>query len=152
MNYLESQIDKIIDKVNAMGYHGHKNNPNRTIDGIFLSGEPYDYDLFLPNYKACFDAKMCDAEKWHMQKKDIKQSNYLKKCKNSGMDSFFLVYFTKKKKLVMFDVDIVIEKLKTTKSIEIEVGCEWPIMHILDALSVTEHSTKGRSKPAPIQK
>lgn len=135
INYLESQIDKLIEKVNNMGFHAHKNNPERLTDGTYISGEPYDYDLFLPNYKACFDAKMCESEKWHMQPKDIKQTNYLKKCKNSGMEAFFLVYFSKTKQLLMFDVDTIIQALSKTKSIEKKLGQKWEIEKTLKGLS-----------------
>lgn len=131
VNYLENQIDKLIKKVNDIGYHGHKNSPERLNDGTYISGEPYDYDLFLPNYKACFDAKMCEADKWHMQPKDIKQTNYLKKCKNSGMEAFFLIYFSKTKQLLHFDIDIIIQQLGNTKSIDRGLGKKWEIEKIL---------------------
>lgn len=131
LNYLESQIDKVVKHIDKLGYHAHKNHPQRSLDGVFISGEPYDYDIFLPNYKACFDAKMCESAKWHLKDKDIKQANILKKCKKAGMDAFFLVYFVKDKKLLKFDVDIIIEQLQTSKSISQDLGIKWEIERVL---------------------
>jgi penicillin-binding protein-related factor A (putative recombinase) len=127
-NYLESQIDKLILKIDKMGYHAHKNNASRNFDGTYLAGEPYDYDLFLPEYCACFDAKMCQSKSYSIKDKDIKQINNLAKCKKAGMDSFFLIYFSTAKKLLKFDVDILIGILESgKKSINIEKGVKWDI-------------------------
>lgn len=130
-NYLETQVDKLVKRINDIGFHAHKNHSQRNIDGTFMKGEPYDYDMFLPNYKACFDTKMCEAEKWHMKPKDIKQSNNLKKCKKAGMNAFFLVYFPKTKQLLAFDIDVIAKELETTKSIRPELGIKWEIEKII---------------------
>jgi len=102
----ETQLDKLAESINAAGYHMHKNHPCRTQDGTYLSGEPYDYDLFTPDYKAAFDAKECHADKWYFTDKEIRQANNLKKCKNAGFEAFFLIYFFTTKKLLAFDVDV----------------------------------------------
>lgn len=130
-NYLEYQIDKLIEKIDKLGFHAHKNNPHRNHEGQYLKGEAYDYDLFLPNYKACFDAKMSEKEYYTILEKDIKQLNNLKKCKASGMDSFFLIYFKKLNKLLKFDVDIIISQLKESKRINYKLGEVWNIEELI---------------------
>ena len=42
-NELEHMINKLIDYVEKLGYHGHKNNAERLFDGKYIKGEPYDY-------------------------------------------------------------------------------------------------------------
>ena len=76
----ENQIKKVCEYVEAIGGHAHKNHAERLQDGTYIKGEPFDYEIFLPNYKAVFDAKECKTRKWHMVDKDIKQCNEMKKC------------------------------------------------------------------------
>ena len=90
---LDKEVDKLLDYITLMGYHGHKNHPLRTSDGQWLQGEPYDYDLFLPGYHAAFDTKECATRSWHMQPKDIRQADTLLRCQKAGLDAFFLILF-----------------------------------------------------------
>lgn len=138
INYLESQIDKLIHRIDQMGYHAHKNNAERSHQGNYISGEAYDYDMFLPGYIACFDAKSTSKQGYSIVDKDIKQINYLKKCKKSGADAFFLIYFSKTKKLLKFDVDILIKILEKTKTIHEEHGVKWDIEQRLMSLKENE--------------
>lgn len=127
----EAQVDKVVEYVNNIGAHAHKNNPKRTLDGIFLEGEPFDYEIFLKDYKAVFDAKKADTKVWHMLKKDIIQAEKLKHCKNTGLKAYFLVCF-ENKYVRQIDIDKVIDVLKQgSKSIPIELGCEWELLKIL---------------------
>lgn len=131
-NYLEYQIDKLIEKIDKMGFHAHKNNASRNFDGKYIQGEPYDYDMFLPGYCACFDAKMCQKSSYNIKDKDIKQINNLAKCKKAGMDSFFIIYFSSAKKLLKYDVDILVEILESgKKSINMDKGIKWDIDNII---------------------
>lgn len=130
--YLESQINKVIKYVNEIGGHAHKNNPSRTVDGIYLSGEPFDYEIFLKNYKACFDAKEVKGDVWHLKDKDVKQAENLKHCKNIGLNAYFLILFNQKE-LLEVDVDDVIEELKKgKKSIHKEKGTKSKLNEILN--------------------
>ena len=83
----EKEIEKVIEYIKKIGFHGHKNHPKRLQDGTYLEGESFDYEIFLPNRHDCFDAKQCKSDTWHILKKDIKQTNELKKCKNAGCKS-----------------------------------------------------------------
>lgn len=123
---LEKQIDQLINYIDSLGYHGHKNHPKRLNNGQYIEGEPFDYEIFLPKYKCCFDAKECNFDRWSLDNAKPHQIDYLKKCKNAGLDSFFLVYFFKAKKLIKFDVDLIIECLKNNvHSLKVNDGQEW---------------------------
>lgn len=133
---LERQIDSLCAYINALGFHAHKNHPLRTVDGTYIEGEPYDYEIFLTcggkPYHACFDAKECADLTWHMKPKDIKQAEHLKHCKNAGIDAFFLVYFVPIGTLLKIDVDEIIRVLQTGhKAIPSTVGKPWSINDIL---------------------
>ena len=110
----ENQIKKVCEYVEAIGGHAHKNHAERLQDGTYIKGEPFDYEIFLPNYKAVFDAKECKTDAWHIVKKDIKQANELKKCKNAGCNAYFLICF-ENRDVRQIDVDIVIDYLKQNK-------------------------------------
>ena len=108
-------MSKILNEyIKKIGFHGHKNQPQRLEDGTYIKGESFDYEIFLPNRHDCFDAKQSKTDTWHIVNKDIKQTNELKKCKNAGCNAYFLICF-ENKEVRMLDVDIVIEYLKNNK-------------------------------------
>lgn len=124
----EKQIEKVIEYIEKLGFHGHKNYARRLEDGTYISGESFDYEIFLPNRHDCFDAKQCATDTWHILKKDIKQCNELKKCKNAGCNAYFLVCY-ENKEVRMIDVDIVIDYLnKNIKSIKKYGLPEWNLI------------------------
>lgn len=134
---LESQIDALCANVNALGYHAHKNHPHRLASGTYIEGEPYDYEVFLRYdggrlYHACFDAKECDDEVWHMKKKDLVQAENLKHCQNAGIDAFFLIYFIPLKRLLKIEAETVVKVLKGgRKTVPAALGVPWEINAIL---------------------
>lgn len=109
---LENQIDKIIGYVNDSGGQAHKNHAQRTADGLYISGEPFDYEIFFNNKVMCFDAKECKQERWNLANAKLTQVKHLNNCKACGCDSFFLVYFYNDNKLVKFDVTFIVECMK----------------------------------------
>ena len=132
-NSFESQINKLIKYIFDIGYFGTKLHPNRNHAGQYIEGEPFDYMIILPNYKACFDAKMSKGMRWRFEKKDIKQAENLKHCKNAGMDAFFLVYFSDYKRMVKYDVDLFLSVLaEGRKHLKITEGEEWDYKKCLE--------------------
>lgn len=131
----EHQIQKVLDYVNNVGGHAHKNHAERLQDGTYIKGEPFDYEVFLENYKAVFDAKECATDTWHMLKKDIVQAENLKHCKNAGIDAYFLIYF-KDIGVLEIDIDKVIKVLEQgKKSISYKLGVEWKLLSELGGKS-----------------
>lgn len=127
----EHQIQKVCEYVEKIGGHTHKNQPERTVDGIYKKGEPFDYEIFLPNYKAVFDAKESKTRKWHMVDKDIRQCNEMKKCKNAGLKAYFLICF-EGRDVRMIDVDTAIATLRNgSRTISAEGNPSWDLIDIL---------------------
>ena len=119
---LEKTINKLCREIQKQGFHAHKNQPERTYSGRFIAGEPFDYEIFTDQVKWCFDAKECKRNTWSLTNAKMTQVNALKQCKNAGMEAFFLVYFYPIKKLIRFDVDLIIQTEK--KSLKPEDGVE----------------------------
>ena len=128
----EKQIEKVIEYIEKLGFHGHKNYPKRLENGTYISGESFDYEIFLPHRHDCFDAKQCETDTWRIVKKDIKQTNELKKCKNAGCNAYFLICF-ENKEVRQIDVDIVIQYLKKNmKNIKKYGLPEWDLIKDLN--------------------
>lgn len=127
----EKQIEKVIEYIESKGYHGHKNYAQRLQDGTYIKGEPFDYEMFYKDYHAVFDTKEVECDTWHILKKDIKQANNLKKCKNAGLKAYFLICF-ENKDVRMIDVDDVIETLKQNKkSIKNKDLKTWDLLEVI---------------------
>lgn len=127
----ENQVKKVCEYVEEIGGHAHKNHAERLQDGTYIKGEPFDYEIFLPNYKAVFDAKECKTNKWHMVDKDIRQCDEMKKCKNAGLKAYFLICF-EGHDVRMIDVDTAIEILKYgSKTIPAADNPKWDLIEIL---------------------
>ena len=110
---LERSINKLCREIQKRGFHAHKNQPQRSYSGRFISGEPFDYEIFTDKYHWCFDAKECHKTKWEIKNAKLTQINALKQCKNAGLEAFFLVYFYPTGQLIRFDVDTVINSQKS---------------------------------------
>lgn len=127
----EKQIEKVIDYINSIGGHAHKNYAKRLEDGTYIQGEPFDYECFIKDYHCVFDAKECQSSIWYMKEKDIKQAENLKHCKNAGLEAYFLIYF-EDKEVKQIDIDKVIEVLKNgKKGIKKELGTNWKLLEVL---------------------
>lgn len=126
----ENQIKKVCEYINSIGGFAHKLCAERTIQGTFIKGEPFDYIVLTKNYKAVFDAKEVKTDKWHMKDKDIRQCNELKKCKNAGIKAYFLIYSDGVVRMI--DVDTVIETLKKgSKTISLLGHPNWDLIDFL---------------------
>lgn len=127
----ERQINKVCDYIKSIGGFAHKLCAERTIQGTFIKGEPFDYIVLTKNYKAVFDAKECKTRKWRMVDKDIKQCDEMKKCKNAGLKAYFLICF-EGTDVRMIDVDTAIATLKRgSKTISAEGNPSWDLINIL---------------------
>lgn len=131
----EKRVEKVLDYIDSIGGHAHKNNAFRTIEGDFIKGEPFDYEAFIPGYHCVFDAKKSATDVWHMQKKDLIQANNLKKCKNAGLNAYFLICF-ENNDVKEIDIDKVVDVLERgSKSIPKKLGTEWQLLKILEERS-----------------
>lgn len=127
----EKQVEKVLEHVEALGGHAHKNHPARTAEGTYLKGEPYDYEAFLPEYKCVFDAKKSATDTWRMLKKDVIQANNLMKCANAGLHAYFLICF-ENREVRQIDIREVVKVLQQgKKSIPKKLGQDWELLKIV---------------------
>ncbi|MDY3030737.1 MAG: hypothetical protein SOS24_03110 [Clostridia bacterium] len=90
----ENEIKRLMSVAEACGMHWHKNNPNRTVNGIYVAGEPYDYEIFLPEGVEVFDAKEVSGRAWHLKDKDVRQCSELCKCAEAAnVKAYFVLLF-----------------------------------------------------------
>ncbi|MDR1874572.1 MAG: Holliday junction resolvase RecU [Synergistaceae bacterium] len=121
----ENELAKIIDHLNKTGIHAHKNHARRTVDGTYIEGEPFDYEVFAHGRLHCFDAKECHASRWNLSNAKLSQIKHLLNCKRHGADAFFLVLFTPGR-VKKFDVELVRNALADGKrSLMPEEGDDW---------------------------
>ena len=123
---LEDNLNKVAEYLESQGIHMHKNHAQRTQQGIYVKGEPFDYEVFSHGKVHCFDAKECQTGRWNLSNAKPQQVNALKMCKNNGTESYFLVWFVKTNEFIRFDVDVVISALSSGKSsLTPKEGVKW---------------------------
>ncbi len=122
--YLESQIEKVFSYLNSIGVHAHKNHPKRTVDGTYIEGEPFDYEvLCCPPH--CFDAKEAEGGAWALSNAKPHQIKNLLNCAAHGVEAYFLVLF-ERKTLRRFDAEFVRAAIAGgRKSLNINEGRDW---------------------------
>lgn len=105
----EIELNRIVDILNRNGLHAHKNHAERTIDGRFVRGEPFDYEVLNHGQLFCFDAKECAAKRWNLGNAKLNQIGALLACQRNGAEAFFLVHFTNEGVIKKFPVEQVWE-------------------------------------------
>lgn len=124
-HHLESEIDRVLEYLGSQGIHGHKNHARRTVDGVFLEGEPFDYEVLANGTLHCFDAKECQSKRWNLGNAKPAQINALRQCANHGAQAYFLVCF-EGREVRRFDVEQVQAALAAGKgSLTAEEGRAW---------------------------
>ncbi|MBQ7197542.1 MAG: Holliday junction resolvase RecU [Synergistaceae bacterium] len=103
----ENELNRIATSLNSIGVHMHKNHARRTNSGIYLEGEPFDYEIIANGVIHCFDAKECKAKSWNLSNAKINQLNNLLVCQRNGAQAYFLVWFKNEHKIIRFDADLV---------------------------------------------
>lgn len=121
---LEIQIGRLFSFLNERGVHAHKNHARRTVDGLYLEGEPFDYEIFV-SPPHVFDAKECQGNCWSLSNAKPTQIKHLLNCRNHGAEAYFLVLFGGKD-LRRFDAEFVRDAIANgRKSLEKFEGKEW---------------------------
>lgn len=108
----ERMINGYCEILNMKGIHAHKNHANRNYKGVYLAGEPFDYEIIYNGQFYCFDAKICHASKWRLSNTTPGQVKALKDCADNGAIAFFLVYFAQLEYSVKFDIYTVLNVMK----------------------------------------
>ncbi len=122
----ENELNRVSKYLNANGTHMHKNHARRTEQGIYLEGEPFDYEVLTKGTLHCFDAKECSGDRWDLKNAKLSQLNNLLVCRKNGAQAYFLVWFRKGNRIVRFDAELVKQALmKGRKSMKPEEGKSW---------------------------
>jgi penicillin-binding protein-related factor A (putative recombinase) len=122
--YFQTQIDRLFEVLSARGVHCHKNHARRTVDGVFVEGEPFDYEIFV-NPVHVFDAKETKGERWPLSNAKPHQVKALLDCENHGAEAYFLVLFGDRE-IRRFDAGFVRDAMAMGhKSLEKAEGREW---------------------------
>jgi penicillin-binding protein-related factor A (putative recombinase) len=122
--YFETQIKRLFEALGARGIHCHKNHARRTIDGVFVEGESFDYEIFAEPVHV-FDAKETQGDRWPLSNAKPRQLKALLDCAAHGAEAYFLVLFNGKE-IRRFDAGFVRDAMSYgRKSLEKSEGEEW---------------------------
>ena len=122
----EAELDRLSKYLNANGVHMHKNHAKRTEQGVYLEGEPFDYEVFSHGVVHCFDAKECAGSRWNLKNAKLSQLNNLLMCRKNGAQAYFLVWYKARNLIIRFDAELIKEALKSgKKSLTPEDGEQW---------------------------
>jgi penicillin-binding protein-related factor A (putative recombinase) len=130
--YFEIQLEKIIEHLNENNVHAHKNHPRRTTGGVYVEGEPFDYEVFTRRGVHVFDAKESKTDEWSLSNAKAGQIKHLQNCKIiGGAEAYFLVLF-EYEHVRRFDVEFVIKSITDgKKSLTKEEGAPWDWTELL---------------------
>ena len=122
----ENELNRVSKYLNSKGIHMHKNHAHRTESGLYLEGEPFDYEVISNGHFFCFDAKECASKRWNLSNAKLHQLNNLLICAKNGAQAYFLVWFRESNKVVRFDAEVVRQALADgKKSLTPEEGVLW---------------------------
>lgn len=122
----ENELNRVSKYLNANGIHMHKNHARRTEQGIYLEGEPFDYEVISGGIIHCFDAKECSQDSWILKNAKLNQLNNLLVCRKNGAQAYFLVWFKKTNQIIRFDAEVIQKALtEGRKSIKAGEGKTW---------------------------
>jgi recombination protein U len=101
---LEHAVKKLFESYESRGIHCQQNHPEQLHDGTLVKRHGFDFQIFYMGSFYAFDAKECALSAWPLDKAKPHQVKALLDVASNGGEGFFLVYFTKSKELVKFDV------------------------------------------------
>jgi recombination protein U len=101
---LESAVKKLFKSYESRGIHCQQNHPEQLHDGTLVKRHGFDFQIFYEEKFYAFDAKECALTAWPLDKAKPHQVKALLDVADNGGEAFFLVYFTKSKELIRYDV------------------------------------------------
>ena len=135
---LEAELSRLSRYLNASGIHMHKNQARRTEQGVYLEGEPFDYEILVSGTLHCFDAKECAGRSWPLSKAKLSQLNNLLICAKNGAHAYFLVWYKASNQLVRYDAEQIRQALLSgRKSITPEEGEKWEWTELVTSRNTT---------------
>ena len=107
----ENELNRLSKYLNSIGIHMHKNHAKRTENGVYLEGEPFDYEVLKDGELHVFDAKECAGKRWSLSNAKLSQLNNMLVCRKNGAQAYFLVWFRLSNKIIRFDVELIQQAL-----------------------------------------
>ena len=104
---LHAAVKKLFESYESRGIHCQQNHPEQLHDGTLVKRHGFDFQILYNGKFYAFDAKECALTAWPLDKAKPHQVKALLDVAENGGESFFLVYFTKSKELIKFDVKTV---------------------------------------------
>lgn len=104
---LEKAVKRLFESYESRGIHCQQNHPEQLHDGTLVKRHGFDFQILYNGKFYAFDAKECGLSAWPLDKAKPHQVKALLDVANNGGEAFFLVYFTKNKELIKFDIKIV---------------------------------------------
>lgn len=133
---LERAIDRLFESYRSRGIHCQHNHPEQLHDGTLVRKHGFDFQIFYRGRFIAFDAKMCAGKSWPLDKAKPHQLKALLDVAANGGEAFFLVYFSREKRLVKFLAVTVQSALAAGyKSLSPEYG----VKTTLDLLGIKDH-------------
>lgn len=112
---LEKAVKRLFGSYESRGIHCQQNHPEQLADGTRVKRHGFDFQILYNGKFYAFDAKECGLAAWPLDKAKLHQVKALFDIYNNGGEAFFLVYFTEKKQLVKFQVQVVKKALEEAK-------------------------------------
>lgn len=112
---LERAIRKLFESYESRGIHCQQNHPEQLSDGTWVKRHGFDFQILHNSKFYAFDAKECGLSAWPLDKAKLHQIKALFDVYNNGGEAFFLVYFTGKRQLIKFQVQVVKRALEEGK-------------------------------------
>ena len=112
----EAELSRLSKYLNANGIHMHKNHVRRTEQGVYLEGEPFDYEVLRGGILHCF----------------------LLVCQRNGAQAYFLVWYRDINAIIRYDAELIKQKLADgVKSVTPEEGIKWEWTELLTSRTST---------------
>lgn len=108
---LERAIRKLFESYESRGIHCQQNHPEQLFDGTITRRHGFDFQIFYKKRFIAFDAKECALTLWPLDKAKMHQLKALLDVEQNGGEAFFLVHFTKLRKLIKFKASSVRDHL-----------------------------------------
>ena len=134
----EAELSRLSKYLNGKGIHMHKNNALRTQQGVYLEGEPFDYEIIVDGIVHCFDAKECVGSRWNLSNAKLSQLRNLLVCQKNGAQAYFLVWYRNENDIIRYDAEIIRQKLADgVKSVTPKEGEKWEWTELLTSRTNT---------------
>lgn len=132
---LEKAVKLLFERYESRGIHCQQNHPEQLHDGTLVKRHGFDFQIFYNGKFIAFDAKECARSSWPLDKAKMHQIKALFDVYNNGGEAFFLVYFTKLRKLIKLPISTVMKALEVGEK---KLSPDSGILTTIDILGIND--------------